>query len=118
VVQQTAFAAIMSVYNQTGEMQEVRVYTPNQIQPIATDRLSSGEQKSYNSWFNKFSHIIWGKAGLQEPKYIKNTPSSVTMTTGMIVLWPKGKIVINFDENGASKDKIKNAEGKVYRGKV
>ena len=123
--QTTLFAARLTIYNESGAVQDVTVYTggvdaiPGRIQPEKPNN-----QRSFNSGFKPFSLLVWGTPTAESLKtnqpqfeklYRADIPSSVTMLMGSIVLWPNGLYGINFDKDGASDRKVRQLQGQPAR---
>jgi hypothetical protein len=106
-ITQSAFAAVMSVYNETGNPVDVRVVTMNNMLPPKD--IPAGKKVSFNSGIYAFKNITWipwNQPENNRMSYSCDIPSTKFMLMGTIVLYPDGKLALNFDDRGASSDKL------------
>jgi hypothetical protein len=106
-INQSVFAAVMSVYNETGNPVDVRVVTMNNMLPPKD--IPIGKKVSFNSGIYAFKNITWipwHQPDNNRMSYSCDIPSTKFMLMGTIVLYPDGKLALNFDDRGASSNKL------------
>jgi len=111
-----SFAARMTVYNETGSALNISVWKQGQLKSfrdVVLDAAAEGQEskESFNTgnMWSGFKKITWGEfplGGEIRPIYEALIPSSGTMLTGSVTLFPNGECSVNFDENGASSSKV------------
>ncbi len=115
-----AYSARLTVFNATQDTQDVTVHAAENS--IYTARIKPNTSHIFNSWTKPFVMLVW-KALIQETGAVRSgqplykeghkadIPSSTSMLTGLINIWPGGNYGINFDKNGASDKKVRNLKG-------
>jgi hypothetical protein len=105
IITQSAFAARMTVYNQTGSSINIVVNTTKGTLPVA--QIPANSNKSFDSGLSSFTEINWLENNSPNDFYSCDALSSKLMLTGKVILEPKGtKVILNFDKNGISSKPI------------
>src|SRR5689334_1538926 len=103
-ITQSAFAAKMSIYNNTSSTINIVVSTTKGILPV--EQIPAGNSKSFDSGLSSFTEISWMENNNPNIMYKCFTPSTKLMLTGRITINNQGhSINLNFNENGASSNK-------------
>lgn len=107
VVVQSAFAARLTVYNESGNDVSVTVYygKENLSRSVSIPVKTNNKDSKYvfDSGLHAFSKLHWTDSG---KAYEYLIPSTRVMLGGTIVLRKDGNMAINFDERGASPSKL------------
>lgn len=108
-ITQSTFAAVMSVYNETGRPVDVKVITSRGNNTPLLNGIPTNKKVSFNSGIYEFKNITWtpwNQPDNNRMSYSCDIPSTKFMLMGTIMLYPDGKLALNFDDRGASSDKL------------
>jgi hypothetical protein len=128
-ISQSAFAAKMILYNNTGRRIRVEVRTTKEPKVMLVGprsdalrgnqyeiRLENGQQLPFDSGtLNSFAKILWKDGVNAGVTYVCDIPSTTVMQKGIISLYKDGQFGINFNRFGAFKAELKQAERSMDR---